>query len=83
MATVGTASGYKKMKQRMWRTMTEGTKLYYEEVIERTELARHADSKGRRHKLGLNEYTDAEIEKRHGLVRTYPMPQNAGCLCRA
>jgi len=63
--------------------MTDGTRLYYEEVIERTKLARHADSKGRRHKIEFNHYTDAEIEKRHGPVRTYPMPQNAGCLCRA
>ena len=82
MATVGMVSGYRKRNKDV-KTMTDGTRLYYEEVIERTELARHADSKGRRHKLGLNEYTDAEIEKRHGLVRTYPMPQNAGCLCRA
>ena len=63
--------------------MTDGTRLYYEEVIERTELARHADNKGRRHKLGLNEYTKAEIEKRHGLVRTYPMPRGEDRLCRA
>jgi len=67
----------------MWKMMTEGTKLYYEEVIERTKLARHADSKGRRHKIEFNEYTEAEIEKLHGPVRTYRMPQGEDRLCRA
>jgi len=67
----------------MWKMMTEGTRLYYEEVIERTKLARHADSKGRRHKIEFNQYTDAEIAKQHGPIHTYPMPQGEDRLCQA
>jgi len=50
--------------------------LFYEEVRERTELARHARRKRRRRNvIGFNQYTSAELKRLNGPVHTYPMTQ--------
>ena len=58
--------------------LTDEARLYYEEVQERTHLAHHAD---RRHRSGdvfkQNTYTDAELQKRNGPVRTYSVAQRS------
>jgi len=60
--------------------MTEGALLYYEEVRERTELARHAlRRKCAPNVVRFNRYTRAEQKRLNGPVRTY---QNRDLPCR-
>jgi len=62
--------------------MRDGAHLFYEEVRERTELARHALRKRcGRNVIGFNRYTRAELQNLNGPVRTYSMAQSDNRPC--
>ena len=62
--------------------MTEATRLYEEDVREKAVIARSARMKGRRNQVGFNRYSDAELKRLNGPVRTYTLIQSGSHQCR-
>ena len=67
----------------MKHRVTDGARLYHEEVRERTQLARHALRRRQHKAMVLNDYTDAELQALNGPVRTYSMKEGESVSCRA
>lgn len=53
--------------------MDEAAIIFFEDVAEKTIINRSAYSRAKRTKLPLNHYTDKEIEKMHGNVKSYDL----------